>query len=51
MAWAQSFEGAPDAFDIAWSADGTFLAASGAYGKVAVWDESSGHQQSFVSGA
>ncbi len=34
---ARSFEHAPDAFDIAWSADGKYLAAGGTHGEVVVW--------------
>jgi WD40 repeat protein len=37
LEWAQSFRGMPDAYDIAWSADGTFIAASGTDGEVVVW--------------
>src|SRR5271169_334634 len=37
LEWVQSFSGPPDAFDVAWSADGTFLAASGTKGDVTVW--------------
>ena len=33
----QSFKGMPDAYDIAWSADGAFLAAVGLKGEVTVW--------------
>lgn len=33
----QSYEGMPDAFEIAWSADGVFMAAAGTKGNVFVW--------------
>jgi WD40 repeat protein len=33
----QSFEGAPDAYDIAWSPDGALLGAVGLNGEVTVW--------------
>jgi len=36
----QSFEGAPDAYDIAWSADGALLGAVGTGGQVTVWSAS-----------
>jgi WD40 repeat protein len=37
LEWTQSFRGMPDAYDIAWSADGAFIAASGTDGEVVVW--------------
>jgi len=36
LKWARSLEDMPDSFDIAWSADGRYLAAAGNYGAVTV---------------
>ena len=37
LEWVRSFEGAPDAYGIDWSADGAFMAATGTEGGVTVW--------------
>jgi len=43
LEWVQSFGGITHAFDIAWSTDGAFLAATGFMGAVTVWPAPYGH--------
>ncbi len=42
LEWVQCFQDLPDPYDIAWSADGAFMASTGTHGAVTIWSTAGG---------